>query len=59
MDAMQSKEQVERMEEEKEEEEDTLRYTSIWKAMVNTKETLCSKSGIYTESNLLIYSIYV
>ena len=46
-------------EEEEEEEENTLIYTSVWKAMVNTKETLCSKSGIYTESDLSIYTIRV
>jgi hypothetical protein len=27
--------------------------------MVNTKETLCSKSGIYSESDLSIYTIRV
>ena len=67
MDVTQSKEQTKRIEEEKEkeeeeeeeEEEDTLRYTSIWKAMVNTKVTLCSKSRIYTESDLSIYLICI
>ncbi|KAI9760226.1 MAG: hypothetical protein M1840_002588 [Geoglossum simile] len=74
VDATQLKEQAEQIEEEYEEEdeeeegeekeeeekeEDALRYTSVWKAMVNTKETLCSKSGIYTESDLSIYSIRV
>ncbi|KAH0562442.1 hypothetical protein GP486_002867 [Trichoglossum hirsutum] len=37
-------------------EEDIMKYPSVWKAVVNTKETLCSKSGIYTD-NLSIYSI--
>src|SRR3954451_5969211 len=69
MDATQSKEQAEWIEEEEEEEdeeeeeeeeeEDTLRYTGMWKAMGNTKETLCLKSGIYTESDLSIYSIRI
>ncbi|KAI9772130.1 MAG: hypothetical protein M1840_001419, partial [Geoglossum simile] len=63
IDATQSKGQAEGMEEVEEVEEDDLveedamRYLSVWKATVNTKETLCSKSGIYTESDLLIYAI--
>ena len=69
--ATQLKEQAERIEEEYEEkdeeakereekeEENALRYTSVWKAMVNTKKTLCFKFGIYTESDLSIYSIRV
>ncbi|KAI9770771.1 MAG: hypothetical protein M1840_003021 [Geoglossum simile] len=47
-------EEVEEVEEDDLIEEDAMRYPSVWKATVNTKETLCSKSGIYTESDLSI-----
>jgi len=56
---MVEKEKKDDNEEEEEKKEDTLRYTSIWKVMVNIKETLYSKFEIYTESDLLIYLICI
>lgn len=57
IEASQLREQAEEVDEDNLVEEDIMKYPSVWKAIVNTKETLCSKSGIYTENDLSIYSI--
>ncbi|KAI9768072.1 MAG: hypothetical protein M1840_005106 [Geoglossum simile] len=44
------------LEDEEEKEEDTMRYLSIWNAIVNGKEVLCSKSRLFT-ADMTIYSI--
>jgi hypothetical protein len=38
-------------------EEDIMKYTSIWKAIVNSKENLSSRSAIYIDNKLYIYMI--
>ncbi|KAI9765482.1 MAG: hypothetical protein M1840_007308 [Geoglossum simile] len=43
-------------EEEEEEEANTMSYLSVWKAIVNNKEVLCSKSRLFTV-DLTFYSI--
>ncbi|KAI9760555.1 MAG: hypothetical protein M1840_002393 [Geoglossum simile] len=44
------------LEDEAKKDENTMTYLSIWKAMVNNKEVLCSKSRLFM-ADLTIYSI--
>ncbi|KAI9763813.1 MAG: hypothetical protein M1840_009067 [Geoglossum simile] len=44
------------LEDEAEKDKDTMTYLSIWKAIVNNKEVLCSKLRLFT-ADLTIYSI--
>ncbi|KAI9765687.1 MAG: hypothetical protein M1840_007245 [Geoglossum simile] len=45
-----------KLEDKEEKDEDTMTYLSVWKAMVNSKEVLCSKSRLFTVDPT-IYSI--
>ena len=38
-------------------EEDTMKYLSVWKAVVNVKEILASQSAIYKDQELRLYMI--
>ena len=41
----------------KEVEEDVMKYPSVWKAVVNGKENLTSRSAIYADNELYMYMI--
>jgi len=56
-DAVEATQLQEQKEAEKDNSEDIMKYTSVWRAVVNGKENLASQSAIYADEELYMHMI--